>query len=350
MYMYKKFLSTLFILIVMLTCMAATAAENGEILVTVNDQPVNFTGQTPVIVGGRTLVPVADVFRQMGFSVTWDEVSGRAVLINRVYTIVITVGSSTFVANRTPLRLDMPAQIINGTMMLPIRAVVESIGYYVNWHDATNTVQISSTPFAEEVRERVFVPFSQQDPRWRDLPFGSFTMAGGGCGPTAMAMVVSTLHGVDVLPCYVATWGRRFYVSGAGSAHALFTHNASHRHFGLSFRTIPAYREQEVLEALRGGAVIVTSVQAQNSPNARAGNQGLFMVNPDGAGGHFALLHGVTDSGNVLMATPRRGDVIYNLSGWPLRTVRQEMHRGVNEFWVFTLDEGAAVSFGRCHS
>ena len=325
-----KFITAVAIVIVAALFPGAISAT-GEIHVSIEGQPIHFQGQGPMMIDGRTLVPIGDVFRELGFTVIWHTMEQRAFLVSDRYSIVLTIGADTFNFNGRDLPLEIPAQIINNATMLPLRAVVESIGYHLAWDANTRTVYISARP----IPGRPFVYFSQLDPRWRDLPFGSFTIGRGGCGPTAMAMVVSTITGTEVLPSYVAEWGSRFYVSGIGSSHALFTHYASHRHFGLNFRTIPAYREWEVREALANGAVIVTSVQSRNSPNAREGAQGIFTINPEGEGGHIALVHGVTDNGNVLMASPRNGALMENTQGWPLSTLRREMHQGVGVFWVF---------------
>ena len=54
--------------------------------------------------------------------------SGRFRLI-----VTVEIGSDEFTVNDMPHRLDVPAQIIGGSTMLPICAVLESIGYYVEW-------------------------------------------------------------------------------------------------------------------------------------------------------------------------------------------------------------------------
>ena len=202
---------------------------------------------------------------------------------------------------------------------------------------------------ATETNRPSLVRYYQRDSRWATIPFGSFSLARGGCGPTAVAMVVSTLRNTEVLPCYVATWGSRFYVEGVGSAHALFTSSVTHNHFGLNYRAIPISNDAEILEALRGGAMMITSIQSTNSPNAREGNQGLFTINPDGEGGHIAILHGATEDGNILVASSFREDLGEDTEGWSLDTVRQEIHSGINVLWTFTVDETAVVSFGHCH-
>ena len=58
--------------------------------------------------------------------------------------VVVTIGNSTFTTNGTSHKLDVSAQIIGGRTMLPIRFVLESVGYTMDWDDATRTVIISS--------------------------------------------------------------------------------------------------------------------------------------------------------------------------------------------------------------
>jgi len=301
--------------------------------VSINNRQVNFAGQEPVIVNGRTLVPVRDVFEQLNFSVQWNSEGRQVTMRNNTYIVVLIVGSNTFYINGVAHFLEVPAQIIGDSTMVPLRAIIEGVGYRLRWNGQTRTVEIST---GDSVRD--FVYFYQRDARWADVPFGSFTTARGGCGPTVLAMVVSTLRGENVYPGYVVTWGARFYVDGIGAAHSLFTSEVTHRHFGLAFRPIEIHNNEEVLAALHDGALIVTSVQAINSPNARAGAQELFVIDPMAGGGHIAVIYGVTESGNVLVASPRYKALLENTEGWPLDVVRNELHRGIGQFWAFTLE------------
>ena len=139
----------------------ATAFAN-EISVTVNGEVVVFDGQGPAIVDGRTLVPVRGVFEQLGFDVEWNQEEQVATLINEEWTVTIYVGALSFGLwdNSADLetdgqtwQLDVPAQIINGRTMLPIRTVLESVGYYVGWDAATQTVLVSTEPIEEPAAE-----------------------------------------------------------------------------------------------------------------------------------------------------------------------------------------------------
>ena len=116
------------------------------ISVQVNGAEVVFADQRPTIVNDRTLVPVRGVFEHVGFEVDWDPVSRQAILKSDDYEVILTIGSAEFTTNGVVHTLDVPAQIINERTMLPIRAVLESVGYYVSWDDRNRAVLVSSAP------------------------------------------------------------------------------------------------------------------------------------------------------------------------------------------------------------
>jgi hypothetical protein len=59
---------------------------------------------------------------------------------------VLTVGSNEFTNNGVSRTIDIPPQIINGTTMLPLRSVLESVGYELRWDSHTSTVIINALP------------------------------------------------------------------------------------------------------------------------------------------------------------------------------------------------------------
>ena len=119
-------------------------ANEQAISVSVDGQSVSFENQEPVIVDGRTLVPVRGVFEVLGFDVGWDGNAQQVTLTSDRYVVILTIGNTVFTTNGTRHNLDVPAQIISGSTMLPIRAVVESVGYSLDWDEATRTVIINS--------------------------------------------------------------------------------------------------------------------------------------------------------------------------------------------------------------
>jgi thiol-disulfide isomerase/thioredoxin len=140
--------------------MPVTALANDTIRVVINDQQVEFRDQEPVIVDGRTLVPVRGVFETMGFEVGWDGNLQTAFLVRNDFQIAITIGSDVFTTNGTRYTLDVPAQIIGGRTMLPLRAVLESVGYTLDWDGSTRTVSITSGKSYAPTGNTFLFPFS----------------------------------------------------------------------------------------------------------------------------------------------------------------------------------------------
>ncbi|MDR0272092.1 MAG: extracellular solute-binding protein [Clostridiales bacterium] len=111
-----------------------------EINVTVEGEPVVFEGQGATIVDGRTLVPVRGVFERLGFTVSWNAETRVVRLLREDYDIYIGVDSPLFTINGQLHYLDVPAQIIDGRTMIPLRGVLTNIGLGVDWNVATSTV------------------------------------------------------------------------------------------------------------------------------------------------------------------------------------------------------------------
>ena len=138
----KKMITAFLVLVLAFSTLAAMAAP-GEITVTIDGQIVVFEGQGPIIIDGRTLVPVRGVFEMLGFTPTWDGATRTATLTRDDYVVVLTIGSADFTTNGVTHTLDVPAQIIGNRTLLPLRAVLESVGYTdMHWSSSARTVTI----------------------------------------------------------------------------------------------------------------------------------------------------------------------------------------------------------------
>jgi len=124
-------------------------AFSASISVNVNGRPVDFDGQGPIIIEGRTFVPVRGVFEALGFDINWDGVIQTVTLSGRGHLIRIGVGRDTFIVDGTIMPLDVPAVIIEGRILLPIRNVLESVDIIVEWN-ADDAMVIVRDPFLSE--------------------------------------------------------------------------------------------------------------------------------------------------------------------------------------------------------
>src|SRR5213083_559402 len=102
--------------------------------VRINGERVQFMGTGPQEVRGRVMVPLRGVLEQMGAFVDWDA-SSRTVYANRGDTqIRLPVGSNSAYVNGKSVFLDVPAMILGGSTMVPLRFVSETLGANVAWN------------------------------------------------------------------------------------------------------------------------------------------------------------------------------------------------------------------------
>ncbi len=118
-------------------------AHAQEIQVIVNGQPVVFTDTRPQMIQGRVLVPLRGVLEKMGAHVGWIQQTHTVVADKGNTDINLPIGSHTAQVNGNPVQLDVPAMIIGGSTLVPLRFVSESMGADVGWSNATETVTIT---------------------------------------------------------------------------------------------------------------------------------------------------------------------------------------------------------------
>ena len=117
-----------------------------DVHVTVNGQPVAFDDSGAVIIGSRTMIPLRGVFELLGYTVDWDESTKTATLTGDD-VIKITVGASEFYDDDVVKYAEVPAQIINDRLYLPLRAVGEAAGKNIRWDQHTKTACIEDHHF-----------------------------------------------------------------------------------------------------------------------------------------------------------------------------------------------------------
>jgi len=132
-------------------------ADGLIISVIVDGTQVVFADQGPMIINDRTLVPVRDIFEAIGFTPEWDKDTRQATLTRDNNVIIITIDSRTFTTNGVSHTLDIPAQIIGDRILIPLRAVLESVGYELGWDNYTQTVLITSPSGAGAADAQRFV-------------------------------------------------------------------------------------------------------------------------------------------------------------------------------------------------
>ena len=131
----------------------AEADESKEIILQIDNPVMKVNGEeknideegtAPVIVDGRTLLPVRAIVEEIGGEVAWNAETKEVTLTHEDQEIVLTIDSTEGYLNGEPQVLDAAPAIINGRTMLPIRFVAQSFGFNVDWNADTQEITITS--------------------------------------------------------------------------------------------------------------------------------------------------------------------------------------------------------------
>jgi len=98
----------------------------------------------PLLIKGRTLVPVRVVSEYLGATVGWDPANQRVDVEMPGRKVVLTIGSAEASVDGKTVELDSPACVVDGRTMVPIRFVSEALGAVVSWDGVTRTVTVES--------------------------------------------------------------------------------------------------------------------------------------------------------------------------------------------------------------
>lgn len=118
------------------------------------EKRIDNDGTTPVVVDGRTLMPVRTFVEAIGGKANWNDDTKTTTLTFNGDEIRLIVGSETATLNGNKVTLDTAPTVINSRTMLPIRFVAESFGYTVIWAQESKTVTIIDASKVDNVFAR----------------------------------------------------------------------------------------------------------------------------------------------------------------------------------------------------
>ena len=128
------------------------AAGDRHSLVVVATPPITIkidgellhTDVPPVIIDGRTMVPLRAIFEALGIDVEWIAETRTIIGTTEDTRIELTVDSTAALVNGEEVTLDVPATIMDGRTLVPVRFIAESTGQDVDWEARTRTVLITT--------------------------------------------------------------------------------------------------------------------------------------------------------------------------------------------------------------
>lgn len=112
-----------------------------------NGAPIAFD-VAPFISEDRTLVPMRAIFESVGATVEWMAETKTVLAVYNVggeeKFLVLQIDNKNAFVNEEQITLDVPAKIVSDRTFVPLRFVMESLGYEVSWDENTFTANIIS--------------------------------------------------------------------------------------------------------------------------------------------------------------------------------------------------------------
>lgn len=187
---------------------------------------------------------------------------------------------------------------------------------YIGNIDATGDI-ITYNTVGKGVKQVVY--YNQVEEPWGSMPYGTSTIGAAGCGPTSLAIVISTLTKQTVTPQMTAAYAisNGEYVSGVGTAHSFPTNAANH--WGLTCERVGKDRMDYVVQSLKEGKMVVEICEA-------------YTITGSGSG-HFIVLTGVTSDGYITIAdcaSRERTGKVYSVD--TIKSYGRDLSAGA--FWI----------------
>jgi len=120
-----------------------TVHGDTAINVSVNGQTLQMK-EPPVIVNGRTLVPLRAIFEALGVTPEWNGETRTVSAKTNQVDMNLRIGDNNATVNGKSVNLEAPGTLVNGSTMVPARFIAETFGATVEWNAETKTVAIKT--------------------------------------------------------------------------------------------------------------------------------------------------------------------------------------------------------------
>ncbi len=130
------------LLVFVLSFGTVTFAYESEISVLINGQKVAFD-VPPMILDGRTLVPLRAIFESLGATVDFNEQTRTITASKNKTKVTLVLDNPEMSIDKETFTLDVPPTIVDGRTLAPVRAVSEAFDCHVDWKGETRTVLIT---------------------------------------------------------------------------------------------------------------------------------------------------------------------------------------------------------------
>ncbi len=140
--MFTKKTIALLLTLVMIASMVTVSMAANDVKIVLDGKEIK-SNVAPVIKDGTTLVPARAIFEAIGADVAWNPVAKEVSISTAAADVKLTIDSLTAKVNGQSKKMVVPAQIIDGSTMVPLRFIAEAVGAEVAWDDSARAVKVN---------------------------------------------------------------------------------------------------------------------------------------------------------------------------------------------------------------
>ncbi|TYP79417.1 stalk domain-containing protein [Paenibacillus methanolicus] len=104
------------------------------------------------LMNGHVMIPMKGAYEALGLQVEWNDATNTASVSDGKTKIELTAGSNTANVNGQPMTMDAPATGENQQMLIPLTFIQASLGYRVTWDGENLVAEISTLPKIEKLQ------------------------------------------------------------------------------------------------------------------------------------------------------------------------------------------------------
>ncbi|MGZ9584102.1 N-acetylmuramoyl-L-alanine amidase [Paenibacillus marinisediminis] len=94
------------------------------------------------MINNSVMIPIRVVSEELGYKVGWEQKTRTVTINNGSTSIKLVIGEKTALVNGKEVKLPVAATVINGTTLVPLRFVGESMGLVVDWDNESKSVYL----------------------------------------------------------------------------------------------------------------------------------------------------------------------------------------------------------------
>lgn len=141
----KKIIKVLGVCLLIMLIMSSTVAfSSNEIKVSIDGEYVEFDVK-PKLINDRTMVPLRAIFEALGAEVDWDNDTQTVTAMKDDITVTATIGSTKMYIDDEQKTMDVAPMLLGGRTLVPVRFVAEAFKCYVGWDEENSIVYITSS-------------------------------------------------------------------------------------------------------------------------------------------------------------------------------------------------------------